>query len=52
MHYDYVESAMRAPLPLGERLPILLFVARSAWWYRKQLWTEMWAKLLPERSAS
>lgn len=51
MHIDYVASAMRAPLPLGERLAIFAFAARSAWWYKKQLWTEMWAKVLPARSS-
>lgn len=50
MHKDYIASAMRAPLPLSERLPIFLFVARSAWWYKKQLWDEMWASVLPERA--
>jgi hypothetical protein len=43
MHRDYIASALRAPLPWSERLPIFLFVARSAWWYRKELWNEIWA---------
>lgn len=47
MHRDYVASVMRAPLPLGERLAAFRFIARSAWWYRKQLWGEMFTKLLP-----
>jgi glycosyltransferase involved in cell wall biosynthesis len=47
MHRDYIASAMRAPLPLRERLPIFLFVARSAWWYKAQLWKEMWARVFP-----
>jgi glycosyltransferase involved in cell wall biosynthesis len=52
MHWDYVGSAMRAPLPLIERLAIFRFIARSAWWYRGQLWSEMIARLLPGRAAS
>jgi glycosyltransferase involved in cell wall biosynthesis len=49
MHLDYIGSALRAPLPLRERLPIFRYIARSAWWYRKDLWRETWSKLLPRR---
>jgi len=52
IHWDYVRSALRAPLSVRERLAIFLYIARSAWWYRKQLWSEMFAKLLPKRAAS
>jgi len=51
MHVDYMASALRTPLPLRERLPIFVYTARSAWWYRKDLWREMWAKLLPRRGS-
>jgi hypothetical protein len=47
MHLDYIGSVMRAPLPLRERLPIFRYIARSACRYRKDLWRESWAKLLP-----
>jgi glycosyltransferase involved in cell wall biosynthesis len=47
MHLDYIASAWRAPIPNRERLAILRFVARSAWWYRKELWGEFMARLLP-----
>jgi glycosyltransferase involved in cell wall biosynthesis len=47
MHLDYIASAMRAPLPLRERLAVFLFTARSAWWYRKQMWSEAVSRLVP-----
>lgn len=52
MHRDYVASVMRAPLPFGERLAAFRYIARSAWWYRPQLWSEMLAKLRPARSTN
>jgi glycosyltransferase involved in cell wall biosynthesis len=52
MHRDYVASALRAPLTAGERLAIFRYVARSAWWYRSQMWSELVAKLRPARASS
>jgi glycosyltransferase involved in cell wall biosynthesis len=40
-HADYVASAMRAPLPLRERLAVLRHILRSGWWFRTDLWSEM-----------
>ena len=51
MHRDYVESVMRAPLSIGERLACFRYIARSAWWYKPQLWSEMVAKLRPGKAS-
>lgn len=44
MHWDYFGSVMRAPLALRERLATFRYIARSAWWYRAHLWSELLAR--------
>ncbi len=41
IHWDYVVSMRRAPLSLRERLAVLRYILRSAWWFRSQLWREV-----------
>jgi hypothetical protein len=50
-HWDYVVSMCRAPLPLGERLAVLRYILRSAWWCRMALWREL-ATVFNQRPAS
>lgn len=40
-HWDYLASMRRAPLRLRERLAVLKYILRSAWWFRSQLWREV-----------
>lgn len=40
-HTDYFRSILRSPIPLVEKCAALGFVARSAWWHRKDLWREL-----------
>ena len=42
-HWDYVVSMWRAPLSLSERLAVLKYILRSAWWYRVPLCRELFS---------
>jgi len=50
-HWDYVASMSRTPLPLGERLAVLKYILRSAWWFRSNLWREV-AAVFTQRTAT
>ena len=50
-HWDYVASMSRTPLPMRERLAVLKYILRSAWWFRSQLWREV-AAVFTQRAAS
>ncbi|HET9863208.1 MAG TPA: glycosyltransferase family 2 protein [Steroidobacteraceae bacterium] len=50
-HWDYLASMSRAPLPLRERLAVLKYILRSAWWFRARLWSEV-AAVFTQRAAS
>jgi glycosyltransferase involved in cell wall biosynthesis len=50
-HWDYVLSMLRAPLPLRERLAVMRYILRSAWWYRQSMWREFKA-MFASRSAA
>jgi glycosyltransferase involved in cell wall biosynthesis len=46
-HADYLFSALRAPIPLKERLSATAFVARQAYWLRRELLAEARQLLSP-----
>jgi len=51
-HWDYVISMLRAPLSMRERLAVLRYILRSAWWFRRMLWREIAAASTPRFSSA
>lgn len=39
--YEYLRAIGRVPLPLNEKMNLLMYVLRMAWWYRGKLVSEI-----------